>query len=84
MQKNGEPFAQEGGRRACRNAAVVLGAEGVSLSRLVALNLSLLFAATDRPIDSSSCMNASWRCPGSVRATAIGGFVLYWRRRAGR
>ena len=46
--KNGEPFAQEGGRRACRNAAVVLGAEGVSLSRLVALNLSLLFAATDR------------------------------------
>ena len=46
--KNGEPFAQEGGRRACSNAAVVLGAEGVSLSRLVALNLSLLFAATDR------------------------------------
>ena len=46
--KKGAPFAQEGGRRACSNAAVVLGAEGVSLSRLVALNLSLLFAATDR------------------------------------
>ena len=46
--KNGEPFAQERGRRACDNAASVLGAEGVSLSRLLPLELSLLFAATDR------------------------------------